>query len=43
MITDLGSGNGTYVNGERIQGSALLRLGDIVDIGGAQEFRLLEL
>jgi len=42
-ITDLGSGNGTYVNGERIQGSAVLRLGDIVDLGGAQEFRLLEL
>ena len=43
MITDLGSGNGTYVNGERIQGSAVLKLGDIVDLGGAQEFRLLEL
>ena len=42
-ITDLGSGNGTYVNGERIQGSATLKLGDIVDLGGAQEFRLLEL
>jgi phosphatidylserine/phosphatidylglycerophosphate/cardiolipin synthase-like enzyme len=42
-ITDLGSGNGTFVNGERIQGSAVLRLGDIVDLGGAQEFRLLEL
>jgi phosphatidylserine/phosphatidylglycerophosphate/cardiolipin synthase-like enzyme len=43
MITDLESGNGTYVNGERIQGSAVLKLGDIVDLGGAQEFRLLEL
>jgi len=42
-ITDLESGNGTYVNGERIQKSAILKLGDIVDLGGAQEFRLLEL
>ena len=42
-ITDLGSGNGTYVNGERIQGSAVLKLGDIVDLGGGEEFRLLEL
>jgi phosphatidylserine/phosphatidylglycerophosphate/cardiolipin synthase-like enzyme len=42
-ITDLESGNGTYVNGEPIQRSAVLKLGDIVDLGGAQEFRLLEL
>jgi len=42
-ITDLESGNGTYVNGERIQGHAVLKLGDVVALGGAQEFRLLEL
>jgi cardiolipin synthase len=42
-LTDLGSGNGTFVNGERVQGTIKLNLGDVIDIGGAEEFRLLEL
>lgn len=35
-IVDLGSANGTYVNGRRIQGRALLTQGDIVGIGRHQ-------
>jgi ABC-type multidrug transport system ATPase subunit len=35
-IVDLGSANGTYVNGRRIQGRALLAEGDIVGIGRHQ-------
>lgn len=35
-IVDLGSANGTYVNGRRIQGRALLAQGDIVGIGRHQ-------
>jgi ABC transport system ATP-binding/permease protein len=35
-IVDLGSANGTYVNGRRIQGRALLQQGDIVGIGRHQ-------
>ena len=42
-ITDLGSGNGTFVNGGRVQGTTELSPGDVVDIGGAGEFRLFEL
>jgi phosphatidylserine/phosphatidylglycerophosphate/cardiolipin synthase-like enzyme len=41
-ITDLGSGNGTFVNGERLEGTTRLNPGDVVDIGGADEFRLVE-
>ncbi|MEZ4226881.1 MAG: FHA domain-containing protein [Polyangiaceae bacterium] len=33
MVTDLGSRNGTYVNGERIDGSHLLKPGDLIRIG----------
>jgi hypothetical protein len=42
-ITDLGSGNGIFVNGERVEGTTRLTPGDIIDIGGADEFRLVEL
>jgi hypothetical protein len=42
-ITDHGSGNGTFVNGERVQGTVTLKIGDVVAVGGAEEFRLLEL
>jgi phosphatidylserine/phosphatidylglycerophosphate/cardiolipin synthase-like enzyme len=42
-ITDLGSGNGTFVNGEPVQGSRPLAPGDVVGIGGAEEFRLFQL
>lgn len=38
-ITDLGSTNGTFVNGNRIAGSAQLKAGDEVGFGGAR-FRL---
>lgn len=34
VLTDLGSTNGTFVNGERVQGSRPLRPGDRVQIGG---------
>jgi cardiolipin synthase len=42
-ITDLGSGNGTFLNGERINGSKCLRPGDVVRIADSEEFRLLEI
>lgn len=42
-ITDLGSANGTFVNGERIEGTRKIRPGDVIDIAGADEFRLIEL
>jgi pSer/pThr/pTyr-binding forkhead associated (FHA) protein len=35
-IFDLGSTNGTYVNGERIDGRARLREGDVVRVGGTE-------
>jgi FHA domain len=36
MIEDLGSTNGTFVNGERVNGSRSLRAGDLVTIGQTQ-------
>jgi hypothetical protein len=42
-LTDLGSGNGTFVNGEPVQGRTTLNPGDVVDIGRAEEFRLVQL
>ena len=35
-ITDLGSTNGTYVNGARLSGSRVLTTGDVVDLGGSR-------
>lgn len=42
-ITDLDSGNGTFLNGERVIGSQCLRPGDVVRIAESEEFRLLEI
>ncbi|ACV35915.1 phospholipase D-like domain-containing protein [Accumulibacter sp.] len=42
-ITDRGSGNGTFVNGDRIIGTTALRPGDVIRIADSEEFRLLEL
>ncbi len=39
QLEDLGSCNGTYINGRRIQGAARLRHGDEVEIG-ASRFRM---
>lgn len=36
MVTDLGSTNGTYVNGQRISATAGLTAGDVVDLGGSR-------
>jgi hypothetical protein len=33
LIEDLGSTNGTYVNGERILGAQVLKAGDVVEMG----------
>lgn len=41
-LTDLDSGNGTLVNGERISGEKWLRPGDVVSFAESEEFRLLE-
>ncbi|WP_313952319.1 phospholipase D-like domain-containing protein [Accumulibacter sp.] len=41
-LTDLDSGNGTLVNGERITGEKWLRPGDILRFAESEEFRLLE-
>ncbi|HEV7507786.1 MAG TPA: ATP-binding cassette domain-containing protein [Thermoanaerobaculia bacterium] len=35
-VTDLGSTNGTYVNGARLTGLATLQIGDVVDFGGSR-------
>jgi pSer/pThr/pTyr-binding forkhead associated (FHA) protein len=43
MLTDLESGNGTFLNGERVDGRRLLRPGDVVRIADCDEFRFLEL
>jgi phosphatidylserine/phosphatidylglycerophosphate/cardiolipin synthase-like enzyme len=42
-LTDLGSANGTFVNGECLDGSKPLVPGDVVGIAGIDDFRLLEL
>jgi uncharacterized Zn-binding protein involved in type VI secretion len=34
LVVDLGSANGTYVNGQRIAGPTLLRHGDVLRVGG---------
>ena len=34
-VTDLGSANGVYVNGQRVNGSAVLRPGDTVGAGSS--------
>jgi ABC-type multidrug transport system ATPase subunit/ABC-type multidrug transport system permease subunit len=35
-VTDLGSTNGTYVNGARLTGVSTLAIGDVVDLGGSR-------
>lgn len=35
-VTDLGSTNGTYVNGRRLTGSVGLAIGDVIDLGGSR-------
>ena len=35
-IEDLGSSNGTFVNGERVEGVRVLRLGDVVRVGSTE-------
>jgi len=45
ILQDLGSRNGTYVNGSRITGDTLLKDGDVIGFGvkgPAVEFHLLE-
>jgi phosphatidylserine/phosphatidylglycerophosphate/cardiolipin synthase-like enzyme len=43
VVTDLGSHNGTFVNGERIETRTPLRSGDVLDVAGAGEYRLFKL
>jgi pSer/pThr/pTyr-binding forkhead associated (FHA) protein len=42
-ITDLYSGNGTFLNGERVVGTTWLWSGDVIRFAERDEFRLLEL
>ena len=42
VIRDAGSRNGTFVNGERLEGERTLREGDVLELG-EHEFRLIEL
>lgn len=39
-VTDLGSTNGTFLNGTRLSGTATLEVGDVVDLGGSRLIRL---
>ena len=41
-LTDLDSGNGSFVNGERITGEKRLRPGDVLRFSESEDFRLLE-
>ena len=41
-LTDLDSGNGSFVNGERITGEKWLRPGDVLRFSESEEFRLVE-
>ena len=43
MLSDLDSGNGTFLNGERVDGSSALYPGDLVRIADSAEFRFFEL
>ena len=36
LLTDLGSSNGTFVNGERVEGSVTSQAGDVIRIGGSE-------
>ena len=45
VLQDLGSKNGTYVNGQRIEGDRVLRDGDVIGFGAkgpALEFHIVE-
>lgn len=35
-VTDLGSTNGTYINGQRVTATVPLTVGDVVDLGGSR-------
>ena len=36
VISDLGSSNGTFLNGSRVGGSEIVRLGDIIELGNTK-------
>ncbi len=40
IVTDLGSTNGTYLNGARLTGSVAFEIGDVVDLGGSRLIRI---
>ena len=40
MVRDLGSHNGTYINGARIKGEGLACLGDTITFGGSVRVKL---
>ena len=42
-LEDLGSANGTRVNGEPVAGSVPLAPGDVIRVAGGEEFRLFKL
>jgi cardiolipin synthase A/B len=42
-ITDLGSSNGTFVNGGRVKGTVPLASGDVVGVADFEEFRFVRL
>jgi pSer/pThr/pTyr-binding forkhead associated (FHA) protein len=41
MLTDMGSSNGTYLNGARLLQPTLLKIGDEIEVG-ATRLRVLE-
>jgi pSer/pThr/pTyr-binding forkhead associated (FHA) protein len=40
VVEDLGSTNGTFVNGHRLTGPVLFRPGDVLSLGGSVELVL---
>ncbi len=40
IVQDLGSTNGTFINGHRISGPVLFRVGDVLSLGGTVELAL---
>lgn len=41
-VKDLGSANGTWINGSRVEGEQPLQLGDVITVAEGEEFRVVQ-